>query len=57
MEIPSELKTYLHPEKDRWEITHLTCVKCRKKFFTIKDAALHLLYTHGIKMAQRYIDA
>ncbi|MFN7105711.1 MAG: hypothetical protein ACK4M3_03915 [Pyrobaculum sp.] len=57
MEIPSELKTYLQLEKDRLEITHLTCVKCRKKFFTIKDAALHLFHTHGIKIAQKYIDA
>lgn len=56
MDIPAELKTYLTTEVDQWDNTHIVCLKCKKKFFTLKDAALHLLYIHGVKPAQKYIE-
>ncbi|ACB39199.1 hypothetical protein [Pyrobaculum neutrophilum] len=57
MEIPQELKSYLAVEADQWDVKHIVCLKCRKKFFTVRDAALHLHAVHGLKAAQKYISA
>jgi hypothetical protein len=37
-------------------VAHIVCLRCRKKFFTLKDAALHLYYVHGVKTAQKYTE-
>ncbi|MCI4446894.1 MAG: hypothetical protein JHC20_03140 [Pyrobaculum sp.] len=57
MEIPQDLANYLKVEIDQWDVAHIVCLKCRKKFFTVKDAALHLYHIHGVKMAQKYAEA
>ncbi|MEZ0318864.1 MAG: hypothetical protein ABWK05_02580 [Pyrobaculum sp.] len=57
MDIPPELKTYLVVEKDVWDVEHIVCIKCKKKFFTLKDAALHLYHAHGVKPAQKYAES
>lgn len=54
MDIPPELKGYLRVMKDQWDVVHIECLKCHKKFFTLRDAALHISSAHGVKMAQKY---
>jgi hypothetical protein len=57
MEVPHDLTNYLKIEVDQWDVAHIVCLKCKKKFFTVKDAALHLYHIHGVKMAQKYAEA
>lgn len=56
MEVPPDLKPYLTTEVDMWENPHYVCRKCRKKFFTLRDAALHLYHVHNVRVAQRHIN-
>ncbi len=56
MEIPQELANYLEVEVDQWDVAHIVCRKCKRKFFTVKDAALHLYHIHGVKTAQKYVE-
>ncbi len=54
MEIPQELKTHLQIERDQWDVPHLVCIKCRKRFFSVRDATLHLYHIHDVKAAQKF---
>jgi hypothetical protein len=56
MEIPQELANHLKVEVDQWDVAHIVCLRCRRKFFTLKDAALHMYYVHGVKTAQKYAE-
>jgi hypothetical protein len=56
MEIPQELTNHLKVEVDQWDVAHIVCLRCKKKFFTLKDAALHLYHVHGVKTAQKYAE-
>ncbi|MEM3834183.1 hypothetical protein [Pyrobaculum sp.] len=56
MEIPQDLATYLHVDIDQWDVAHIVCRKCGKKFFTVKDAALHLYHVHDVKLAQKFAE-
>ncbi len=56
MEVPQELANYLEVEVDQWDVAHIVCRKCKRKFFTVKDAALHLYHIHGVKTAQKYVE-
>jgi len=57
VEIPQELKSYLQVEVDQWDVAHIVCIKCKKRFFTVRDAAIHLYRVHGVKVAQKYAEA
>ncbi|MGC8994412.1 MAG: hypothetical protein ACP5J0_03345 [Pyrobaculum sp.] len=54
MEIPQELASHLAAEVDQWDVPHIVCRRCGKKFFSLRDAALHIYHIHGVKIAQRY---
>ncbi|WP_193322895.1 hypothetical protein [Pyrobaculum calidifontis] len=56
MEIPQDLKSYLQVEVDQWDVAHIVCIKCKKRFFTVRDAAIHLYRVHGVKVAQKYAE-
>ncbi|WP_181933369.1 hypothetical protein [Pyrobaculum aerophilum] len=56
MEIPQEISNYLAVERDQWDVEHIICRKCGKKFFTLKDAALHIYHIHGVKIAHKYAE-
>lgn len=56
MEIPQEISNYLAIERDQWDVEHIICRKCGKKFFTLKDAALHIYHIHGVKIAHKYAE-
>lgn len=53
-ELPRELRHYLTVETDQWGAEHIVCLKCKRRFFTLRDAAIHLLRVHGVRVAQKY---
>ncbi|WP_167827644.1 hypothetical protein [Pyrobaculum islandicum] len=56
MDVPQELRSYLSVEIDQWGVKHIVCTKCKMKFFTLKDAALHLYNIHKVRIAQKLLE-
>lgn len=55
MDIPRELSGYLQVVEEGG-VKHISCRKCGKLFFSLKDAARHLAEVHGVRLAAQFYE-